>query len=45
VDNLGKHISYLFKPSIGKWIEVNGDGEDGGEGFAGTVFSASTMEI
>jgi hypothetical protein len=45
VDNPGKHISYLFKPSTGQWIEVNGDGEDGGEGFAGTVFSAATVEI
>jgi hypothetical protein len=45
VDNPGKHNSYLFNPSMGQWIEVNDDGEDGGEGFAGMVFSATTVEI
>jgi hypothetical protein len=45
VDDPGKHISYLFNPSTGQSIKVNSDGEDGGEGFAGTVFSATIVDI
>jgi hypothetical protein len=26
MDITDTHISYLFKPSMGQWIEVNGDG-------------------
>jgi hypothetical protein len=42
MENPRKHISSLFKPSTGQWIQVNGDG---GEGFAGEVVSAATVEI
>ena len=36
-----KHIFYLFNPSTGRWIQVNGDEE----GFVGMVVSATTLEI
>jgi hypothetical protein len=42
MDNPGKHISYLFKPSTGQWSQVNGDGD---EGSVGVIVSAATVEI